>query len=219
MPLYLLSRGGALVWVIFGAGMVALGVFIERSLHLHRARIRAEDFMRGIKNNLIRGNISESLSICDGTPGPVAHVVKTAILHRSGGKDEIQKAMQEAALSETSRMERRLVVLATVAQIAPVLGLLGTVLGMLRSLLVIRGHGALVQSTDVTDGLMSALVTTAAGLSVAIPCYIGFNILVIRIDRLVLDMERVASEMTAFLDENRATIGTGNNHVPSETGK
>jgi biopolymer transport protein ExbB len=137
--------------------------------------------------------------------------VKTAILHRADPKDSIQKALYEASLSETSRMERRLVVVATVAQTAPLMGLLGTVMGMIDSLLVMQQQGVLVQAAHVTNGLLKALVATGAGLMVAIPAYVAFNLLVIKIDRLVLDMERVASEVSAFLDENRRAAGAERN--------
>ena len=96
-------------------------------------------------------------------------------------------------------MERRLVVVATVAQIAPLLGLLGTVIGMVETLMVMRPHGELVQSLDVMDGMIRALITTAAGLIVAIPCHVSFNLLVVKIDRIVLDMERAASDIVAYL--------------------
>lgn len=211
MPYYVVTQGGAVVWIIIAMGLAAFGVYIERSLHLHRARIRADDFLKGIKTNLKRGNVTEALSICEGTPGPVAYIVKTAILHRADPKDSIQKALYDASLSETSRMERRLVVVATVAQAAPLMGLLGTVLGMIDSLFVIQQQGALVQAAHVTGGLMKALLATGAGLIVAIPSYVAFNLLVIKIDRLVLDMERVASEVSAFLDENRQATGAARN--------
>jgi biopolymer transport protein ExbB len=209
MPYYFLVQGGPIVWIIIAMGLVAFGVYIERSLHLHRARIRAEDFLKGIETNIRRGNVAESLSICDGTPGPVAYIVKTAILHRGDPKEAIQKALHDASLSETSRMERRLVVVATVAQLAPLLGLLGTVFGMVDSLFVLQQQGMLVQQADITAGLMKALTATAAGLLVAIPAYAAFNLLVIKVDRIVLDMERIASEISAFLDENRESRSGG----------
>ncbi|MDI6774517.1 MAG: MotA/TolQ/ExbB proton channel family protein [Verrucomicrobiota bacterium] len=201
MFLELMGQGGSVLWVIVVSGAIAFVVFAERSLYMHRARIKSEDFLNGIVNILRRNNITEALTICEETPGPVAQIVRRAILHRNGAKDAIRDAVDEASLSEISRMERRLVVLATVAQVAPLLGLLGTVLGMVESLLVIykTGGSALVQAGDVTAGLMRALVCTAAGLTVAIPCYVAFNMLVIKIDRIVLDMEKAGSEIVAYL--------------------
>lgn len=213
MFIELLKQGGPVLWIILAGGVVALVTFIERSLHLHRARIKAEDFLNGILNILGRKNIKEALAICDDTPGPVAYIVRIAILHREGSKDNIVTAVRDASAAETSRMERRLVILATVAQVAPLLGLLGTVLGMMESLLIMQGQAPFIQSVDLMDGLLRALTTTAAGLTVAIPCHVAFNLLVVKIDRIVVDMERAANEIVAFLGaagrEGAPDAGTG----------
>jgi len=201
---FLLQRGGLVLWVIMALGVAAFVVFVERTLHLHRARIKSEDFLKGILNILRRENVTEALAICEETPGPVAYVVKTAILHRGDSKDALRTAVEDASLAEVSRMERRLVFIATAAQISPLLGLLGTVIGMVDSLLVMQHQSPLIQSADVMGGLMKALVTTAGGLTVAIPAYAAFNLLVVKIDRIVLDMERAASEIVAFLKEPAA---------------
>lgn len=193
------EQGGVVLWIILAAGLAALFVFIERGLHLHRARIKSDDFLKGIFNILAKGNIREALTICEETPGPIAYIVKTAIIHRDEQKDAVKQAVDEASLAEISRMERRLVVVATVAQMAPLLGLLGTVLGMTKFLMVMKVQAPLVQSADVVVSLMGALITTAAGLMVAIPCYAAFNLLVIKIDRIVLDMERAGSEIIAYI--------------------
>ncbi|MDD4871059.1 MAG: MotA/TolQ/ExbB proton channel family protein [Kiritimatiellae bacterium] len=199
MFLYLLKESGPVGWVIIACGIVAFIVFVERGLHLHRARIKADDFLKGIFNILGRKNIPEALMICDETPGPVAYLVKTAILHRDESRDAIRSAVDDASMAEISRMERRLVVIATVAQIAPLLGLLGTVLAMVQGLLVMQQQTRLIQSVDIMGLLMQALICTGFGLTTSIPCYAAFNLLVVKIDRIVLDMERAASGIVAFL--------------------
>lgn len=191
--------GGPILWVLLACGILAFGVFVERALYLHRARIKSDDFLKGIFNVLGRRNITEALAICEDTPGPVAYIVKTAILHRNDDRDTLREVIEDVGGGEISRMERRLVVVATVAQISPLLGLLGTVIGMVHSLVVLQSQTPLIHSADVLGSMMSALVTTGAGLMVAIPCYAAFNLLVVKIDRIVLDMERTSSEMVAFL--------------------
>ncbi len=187
------------MWVIVGSGLLALIVFIERSLHLHRARIRSDDFVKGMFNIVARDNITEAIAICDETPGPVSYVVKSVILHRDEDTATLRARAADASAAEISRMERRLVVVATVAQIAPLMGLLGTILGLLDSVIVMESQAPMLQSMDVLSGLRGALSTTAAGLMVAIPSYAAFNHLVVRIDRIVLDMDRAASEIIAFI--------------------
>ena len=206
MLLDLLAQGGAIVWVILVSGVFAFVVFIERALHLHRARIKSDDFLTGVLTILRHGNVAEALAICEETPGPVAYVLKTAILHGRSSPNAIRDAVHEASMAEISRMERRLVVVATVAQLAPLMGLLGTVLGMIDVLLVMQQQGQLIQSANIMGGLMRSLVTTAAGLTVAIPCYAAFNLLAIKVDRIVLDMERVSSEMIAFLSDDTTAL-------------
>ncbi len=199
VSLDVLALGGPVIWIILTIGLLAFGVFIERSLSLHRARIRVEDFLKGVINILGRGNITEALTICEDTPGPVAHIVKTAIQHRSAQKEDLLRTLEDASAAEISRMERRLVVIASVAQIAPMLGLLGTVLGMVNGFLAMQAQAPLIHSGHLMECILSALTTTAAGLMVAIPCYAEFNLLVIKIDRIVLDMERARIEIVAFL--------------------
>lgn len=195
----LLRQGGLIAWLILGCGGFALMLFLERLLNLHRARIKSEDFIVGICNNLRRGNVTEALAICDDTPGPVAVIVRAAILNRQGDKDAIRTAIENAGRTEISRMERRLSILATVAQVAPIFGLLGTVLGLIKSLQVMKAAAPLVQPVDVMTGLMQALVTTAVGLAVAAPCYVAFNFLVGKVEKIVIDMERASSDIIAFL--------------------
>ncbi len=195
----LLRQGGLIAWIIAGCGGFALLLFLERLFHLHRARIKSEDFIAGICNNLGRGNVSEALAICDDTPGPVAVIVRAAILNRHGDKDSILAAIENAGRTEISRMERRLSILATVAQVAPIFGLLGTVLGLIKSLQAMKLAAPLVQPVDVMSGLMQALVTTAVGLAVAAPCYVAFNFLVGKVEKIVFDMERSSSDIIAFL--------------------
>jgi biopolymer transport protein ExbB len=196
---YFIQQGGAIAWIILAGGVLALAVFLERVLHLHRARIKSEDFIAGICNNLKRGNEAEALAICDETPGPVAGIVRVAILHRQSDKEALRSAIENTGRTEIARMERRLAVLATVAQVAPVFGLLGTVLGMIRSIELMRAQAPLVQAADVMTGLLQALVATAMGLAVAAPCYVAFNFLVGKVEKIVMDMEKSAADMQAFL--------------------
>ena len=200
----LAEMGGPIKWVILGLGLVAFLAFIERAWHLHRARIKTSDFLRGILNVLQRGNYDEALSICEGTPGPVAYIVKTAILHRGDDRAAIRASIDDIGLSEISRLERRLVVVATVAQIAPVMGLLGTVLAMIQAVVAMESQVGLVQQVDVLHLIKDALVSTGAGLIVAVCAHASYNLLVYKIEGIVLDMERTASEIVAFIAEQPA---------------
>lgn len=192
------EAGGSLFVVIIFMGLVALVVFLERALHLHRARIDETDFLQGIFNTIRRGNVAEALTLCEEAPGPVPRLLAIAIRRRDSPRQMLVDELEQAGRAEISRMERRLSILALVAQITPLMGLLGTVLGILEALVAMRALAPLVQSVDITSGLIMGAVNTAAGLLVAIPCFIGFNVLVVKIDRLVLDMRHACSEALFF---------------------
>src|SRR5438876_12380157 len=122
-----LSHGGPMTYLILAASAVALAVFVERVLHFHRAHINSMEFLAGVRNVLKRDNVVEALSICDATHGPVARLVKVAVLSRDRGREGVREALEEAGLVEVPRLEEKINLLATIAQIAPLMGLLGTV--------------------------------------------------------------------------------------------
>ena len=203
----LLQKGGPVTWFILAISMVAGVIFFAKLIDLHRAQIKWRDFLQGIYNILNRQNIVEAVSICDETPGPVASIVRAAVLHHDEDRESIHRAIEETGLAEIPRLERHLTFLATFAQITPLLGLLGTVLGMMQALLVMQQKAPLVQSGDLMAGLWQALISTAAGLAVAIPVYAGYNLLVSRVESVVLDMENASGEILAFLTSKNAQKG------------
>jgi biopolymer transport protein ExbB len=197
----LLSHGGPVLYLILLASAVAVVVFIERFLHCHRAQINSTEFLNGVRTVLKRNNVVEAVSICDATPGPVARLVKTAILNREHGRERVREALEEAGLTEVPRLEERLNLLATIAQLAPLLGLLGTVLGFIRTFAAMQQEGLHAHVSDLSTGVWQALVCAAAGLAVAIPAHAGYNYLVSRVNSIVLDMERAATEIVHIVTE------------------
>src|SRR5881296_4598215 len=137
----LLANGGVMLWLILLTSAVAVAVFIERFLHFHRAQINSMEFLNGVRNVLKRDNVVEALSICDATPGPVARLVKIAILNRDRGREGVREALEEAGLVEVPRLEEKINLLATIAQIAPLMGLLGTVLGFIDIFSTLQSQG------------------------------------------------------------------------------
>jgi biopolymer transport protein ExbB len=199
--LVFLQEGGWVLWLIIASGLLALTVFAERAFHVHRARIKTDDFIKGICNILRRRNIAEALNICEETPGPVACMARAAIAVHDKGREAMESAMNDAAIIEIARLERRFAVLATVAQIAPLMGLLGTVLGMIDSYIVIQQKAPLVHAGDLASGVWQALITTAAGLIVAMISYAGYNLLVGKVNTIALDMERSFGEILGSFAE------------------
>jgi biopolymer transport protein ExbB len=190
-----------MIWLIVGAGAVAVAVFIQRVLHFHRVQINSMEFLNGVRNVLKRENVVEALSICDATPGPVARLVKVAILNRERGREGVREALEEAGLVEVPPLEERLNLLATIAQIAPLMGLLGTVLGFIKVFSKLVSDGSMARVEGLAGGVWEALICTAAGLALAIPCYAAYNYLVSRVNAIVLDMEKAATEIANIVSE------------------
>jgi biopolymer transport protein ExbB len=191
----LLREGGPVMWLLVLASAAAVAVFVERLLHFHRAQINSAEFLNGVRTVLKRANVVEAISICDATPGPVARLVKTAIVNRDQGRERLREALEEAGLAEVPRLEEKLSLLATIAQLAPLLGLLGTVLGFIKVFMQLQKAGLYAQVGDLSAGVWQALFCMGAGLAVAIPAYAGYNYLVSRVNAIVLDMERAATEI------------------------
>ena len=194
-----------MLWVILFTGAVGIVVFTERFLHCHRAQINSIEFLNGVRTVLKRNNVVEAISICDATPGPVARLVKTAILSRDHGRERVREALEEAGLAEVPRLEEKMNLLATIAQLAPLLGLLGTVMGFIQVFTKLQSDGLYAHMNDLSGGVWKALVCTAAGLAVAIPTHAAYNYLVSRVNSIVLDMERAATEIVNIVTETNGT--------------
>lgn len=192
-----------MIWLILASSALAIVVFIERLLHYHRAQIHSAEFLTGVRNVMKRDNIIEAISICDATPGPVARLIKVAILNRERGREGMREALEEAGLVEVPRLEEKLSIVGTIAQIAPLMGLLGTVLGFIKVFLKLQQAGLYAHVGNLAEGVWEALICTAAGLAVAIPCYAGYNYLVSRMNSIVLDMEKASTEIVNMLSDRR----------------
>ena len=198
----MLHNGGPVIWLILIAAAAALVVFVERALFCHRSQINSAEFLNGVRTVIKRGNVVEAISICDATPGPVARLVKAAILTRDLGRERVREAVEEAGLIEVPLLEEKLNLLATIAQIAPLLGLLGTVVGFYQMFSTLGTSGPYATLTGLYTGISEALICAAAGIAVAIPAHAGYNYLVSRVNKIVLDMERAAAEIVTVVTEN-----------------
>jgi len=204
--LEIMNTGGVVMWLIFLCSLGAAVIILERLLSYHRAQIDVPEFLAGLFNVLRRNNVIEAVSICDDTPGPVAHVMRAMILRADREESALRHALEEASLAEIPRLEKRLKALATIAHIAPMLGLLGTVIGMMGAFHAMQAAGTFVSTTDLAGHIWRALLTTAGGLTVAIPCYAFYNFLVARVEALTLDMEKAATEMIYFLTHHKISL-------------
>lgn len=204
----IMQKGGPMVFIIVFLSVIAVAVTFERMYNLARARIDSNKFMDSIITVLKRNKIIEAIEMCNKTPGPIAQIIKAGILKHDRSKPEIKEAVEEAAQLEIPRMEKHISILATIAHIAPLLGLLGTVMGMIRAFQVIQEKAlsaSPVNPGDLAGGISEALLATVAGLVVAIPAYVAYNFLVSQVNNLVYEMERSATDLVNLLSSRRDT--------------
>lgn len=202
----MMQKGGPIMWPILLCSIFAFAIVIERLIALRREQIDTKAFMEQISKSLKRNKIMEALELCDKTKGPIANILKAGILKHDRARQEVREAIEDASIHEVPRLEKNLPVLATVAHIAPLLGLLGTVTGMVAAFQIIESKASSlnpVNPGDLAGGIWEALLTTVAGLCVAIPTLVAYNYLVSRVDGFVLDMERSATELLNLLGEKR----------------
>jgi biopolymer transport protein ExbB len=202
----LMVKGGPLMVLIFMCSIIALAVVIEKLWHLHRDKINTAEFMEDIAETLKRNKIIEAIDKCNAMPGPIARILKAGILKHDRPRAEIKEAIEDAGIHEVPVLEKNLSALATIAHITPLLGLLGTVTGMVRSFQVIEQKATALMSVnpgDLAGGIWEALVTTVAGLAVAIPTYVAYNFLVSKVDGSVLEMEKSATDVINILGTKR----------------
>lgn len=212
-----IQKGGLLMWPILICSIVAIGVFAERLFYLHRATIHVGEFLKGLSNLIQRRNFAEALHESAGTPGPVARVIHSAILRHDAPREELREIVQEAGQLEVPKLERFLGVLATIAFLAPLLGLLGTVAGMIDAFGTIASNGGYASVTELSRGIYKSLLTTAAGLVVATPTYVAYAYLSSRVRQMMHDMERAGIEVVHMLTDTAPASGIISFQQPGTT--
>lgn len=195
----LFSRGGPMMWALLAMCLIGAILFVERLFFLHRGQIRSTAFVSGIKNILGKRRLMEALTVCEETPGPVAAVVKAALLHADADEQQMRLAVQEAALVEIPVLERRLGSIAAIAQVAPLVGLLGTLLGMIATFHAFMQGGHYATAHALAAGMWPALISTAGGLVVAIPGHLAYHFLSGRVRAIVRDVEWAGNEIMKYL--------------------
>lgn len=208
-----LNDGGLFMWVIFACSVICFGVVFERWLALRESEVDADDLLDRLADIIDEGDMQGALDLCETTPGPVAETLavglrKMAFLEGIGkGPEEIEHGIEEAMEDHgghvVSYLERFLPVLATIAALAPILGMIGTVVGMIDAFDSIQRAGN-VRPEDVAGGISTALLTTAGGLIVSAPATIFYNYFTNRVNRLVLQVQAAGTEFIERLLEVHA---------------
>lgn len=216
-----LAKGG---WVMVPIGLVSvlsLGLFLERVFSLRRSRVYPASFIERVRALIRGGHHSEALVLCQRDASSMALIVSAGLLQAHAPRERIKEAVEERGRLEAGRLDRFLEGLGTIAAIAPLLGLLGTVLGMIdvfKEVDASTKSGVMgVNPGALASGIWKALITTAAGLTVAIPTFVGYKFLGNRVSRLVLDLEEGATELLDLLAPGSATPGAPGSGGPGGT--
>ena len=196
----LMIRGGPIMWPIAFCSLAAAVIIIERLIYFRKIHVDEDSLISRMKAALQKGHHEEALAICEGKPSPFTNLMKVGIEHRHYPKQVIREAIMDAASLETPKLERYLNSLGTISNIAPLLGLLGTVTGNIKAFGVIGSLGAVGDPRLLASGIAEALLTTAAGIIVALPAVIFYNYLVGKVNHMILRMETMANELVLLLE-------------------
>ncbi|MCP5469759.1 MAG: MotA/TolQ/ExbB proton channel family protein [Chlamydiales bacterium] len=186
--------------VIAGCSLIGMAIFFERLLFLRKAEVDSNTLVISLRKAIREQNIMEAIRVCEEKEGAVSNILRAGLLKHDRPKDEIENSMEVAGLCEIARLEKNAKILSVIAHIAPLIGLLGTVIGFIQAFSEMRVSGLMdISTTRVGEAMEYALVTTAAGLVVAIPTVVAYNYLVSRINAIMLEMQMTSSEVVDLL--------------------
>lgn len=189
-----------LVVIVF-CSILAAGVFFERVLYFKKSDIDTGMLLITLRQEILDGNIVEAMNLCERSGGAVANIVKAGLCKHNRPTEYIENAMELRGLIEIAKMEKNARILSIIAHVTPLIGLLGTVIGFIKAFGEMRVSSLVeISATQIGEAMEYALVTTAAGLVVAIPAVIGYNYLISRIEGMTVDMQATAAEVVDLLE-------------------
>jgi len=195
------SSNWNIILIVIGiCSLLSFTIFIERLIHLRKSEIDTNSFIINLRKNINDGNIVEAIQTCENTKGTISNIVKAGLSKHNRGKEEIEGAMEISGLIEIAQLEKNAKILSIIAHIAPLIGLLGTVLGFIQAFSEMRMSGLVdISATRIGEAMEYALVTTASGLVVAIPSVLAYNYIVSRVEGFVLEIQTTSSEIVDLL--------------------
>ena len=218
MGVDLIEGGGgeALIWPLLALGILSIAFILERILYLHKIQIHPEEFLEGIKNTLRKNRLVEALTLCEESKTPASNVIKAALLHHDKEEKKLQGAIQTVAHLEIPLLEKRILALGLIAKIAPIFGLLGTLVAGWDAFQALLEDGAYANAADFAGGLTPAVVSTIIGFVIAIVSLSGKALLSSRVKSIVHDLEWAANDIMQFLLHELPTSLTKENKKPAK---
>jgi len=205
MSYWELARYGGWINVIIGImSLIAIYIFIERYIAVTRASRVENNFMNNIRDYIHENRVDKALSFCKNNPSPISRMIEKGLTRLGRPFHDISSAIENVGQLEVARLERNMVIIGTVAGAAPMLGFLGTVTGMVRAFYDMSMAGNNIDISLLSAGIYQAMVTTVAGLIVGILAYVCYNLMVSKIEKVVLLLEVKANEFMDVLQEPAA---------------
>jgi biopolymer transport protein ExbB len=202
-PSGLIEQGGPLVWVLLGLAFIGAVCVIERLFFFHRARINVGDLLVGLAHHIRRRSFAEALHEAARAPGPVARVAHAALLRYYLPRRDLRDVVKEAGQLEVPKIENNIRAILGVALLAPLVGMLGTMVGMVETFQHISESGGFSVPAELTVGVFTALITSVVGLTVAVPMYLSYLYFLGRAKRLVHRIERAGIELINLISDAR----------------
>lgn len=200
----LFLSGGWIMWLLLGMSFVAVYIFFERYMALRNALKEDKTFMSKIKDYIHSGNLDSARTLCESTDNPVARLVGKGISRIGRPLSDIQTAVENTGNIEVANLEKGLASLASISGGAPMVGFLGTVIGMIQAFYQMASAGNNIEVSSLAGGIYTALVTTVGGLIVGIIAYFAYNYLVARVDKVVATLEARTMEFMDMLNDPTA---------------
>jgi biopolymer transport protein ExbB len=195
-------KGGVIMWFILACSIIGLTVIIDRYIVIRRAKINVPAFMVRIRGMLKKKDVTGAISYCMEEKSPVANIIRKGLTKYKLGHERVKEAIENAGRQEITRLEKGLAVLASISGIAPLLGFLGTVTGMISAFMTIEDLAGSANPGDLAGGIWEALLTTAFGLMVGIPALAFYNYFLSAVKKLVGDMETVANDVVDIIQDS-----------------
>ncbi|GAB1431525.1 MotA/TolQ/ExbB proton channel family protein [Spirochaetota bacterium] len=212
----LIVKGGFVLWLIMAMSLAGLAIIIERILYFRSIKTDEDRLFQRIKGAVEKGHYDEALAICDNSESPISALIKVGLEYRSYPENVQKEILKDAAAQEVPRLERNISALGTIAHIAPLLGLLGTVTGTMKAFGVLGRFGAVADPSILARGISEALITTAGGIIVAVPAVIAYNLLVNKVNLILLKIENQVTSLVMMINSGKRKVTSGATTVKDE---
>jgi len=196
-------KGGIILWIIMALSVVGLAIIIERVLYFRSIKTDEDKLFQRVKASVEKGHFDEALSIRDNNESPLSALIKVGIEYRAYPESAQKEVLKDAAAQEVPRLERNVSALGTIAHIAPLLGLLGTVTGTMKAFGVLGRFGSVADPSILAKGVSEALITTVGGIVVAVPAVIFYNLLVTKVNMILLKMENQVTALVMMINSGK----------------